>query len=179
MVTIDSISRRLTASEEKPTGERLAGVAVILAGDDLQTLLIRRADRAGDPWSGQVAFPGGKMQEGDPSVTDTAVRETKEEVGVDLTRAKFVGRMRQFRTHTGTMLVVPSVFTLPAEVSVNENAAEVASHAWVALEALGRPESKASYYVDAGGERLAFPAYRSGGLVIWGLTQRIISSLLE
>jgi 8-oxo-dGTP pyrophosphatase MutT (NUDIX family) len=144
-----------------------------------RTLLIKRAERTGDPWSGQVAFPGGKFQEGDTSARDTAVRETLEEVGIDLaTSSEFLGYFRSFRTHTGNMDVVPALFLLKGDVRVRTNE-EVTSFLWVGLERLTSDRARATYSLRLGGESREVPAFRVGGYVVWGLTQRIISALLE
>jgi 8-oxo-dGTP pyrophosphatase MutT (NUDIX family) len=75
------------------TGMIAAAVAVILHdGDDgLETLFIHRAVRAGDTWSGQIAFPGGRREPGDGDLLVTAIRETHEEIGVALTAAERLG----------------------------------------------------------------------------------------
>src|SRR5215218_7778746 len=87
---VDALARRpgmrvvLGAGEPAP---RQAAVALALRealNGELELLLIKRADYAGDPWSGQVALPGGRHEPGDPTLEATAVRETFEETGVDL-----------------------------------------------------------------------------------------------
>jgi 8-oxo-dGTP pyrophosphatase MutT (NUDIX family) len=171
---------KLQSQEPQVEGPRPAAVSVMLTGRHApKTLLIKRAERIGDPWSGQVAFPGGKFQEGDKSVRDTAVRETLEEVGVDLaTCSEFLGYFRPFRTHTGNMDVVPTLFLLKGDVQVRTND-EVTSHLWVELERLMSDEAGATYILRQGGESREVPAFRVGDYVVWGLTQRIISALLE
>jgi 8-oxo-dGTP pyrophosphatase MutT (NUDIX family) len=144
-----------------------------------RTLLIKRAERSGDPWSGQVAFPGGKFQEGDKSARDTAVRETLEEVGIDLAAtSEFLGYFRPFRTHTGSMDVVPTLFLLKGDVRVRTND-EVKSYLWVEIERLMSDEARATYTLRLRDESREVPAFRVGDYVVWGLTQRIISALLE
>ena len=86
--TFAKLVKNLAPHEPPQTGLRFASVALIVRDRRLPSvLLIRRAERTGDPWSGQVAFPGGKKQEGDLTARDTAVRETMEEVGIDLSRS--------------------------------------------------------------------------------------------
>ncbi|MBI3859727.1 MAG: CoA pyrophosphatase [Thaumarchaeota archaeon] len=158
----------------------MASVAVILRdGENPSALLIRRAEREGDPWSGQVAFPGGKMQEGDRSARDTAAREAREEVGLDPDGdGHFLGYFRSFRTHTGTMEVVPAVFLLKGPGEVRPNA-EVSAYKWVPLRALLTPGAKSVYSLRFVDEDREMPAFKVDDFVIWGLTHRILSSLLD
>jgi 8-oxo-dGTP pyrophosphatase MutT (NUDIX family) len=167
-------------SEQPPIeSKRLAAVAVIVVDDsNPRILLIKRAEHSDDPWSGQVAFPGGKMSEGDKSAKETAVRETKEEVGVDLAAdARFAGYFIPFRTHTGGMDVVPAVFLMNREVEVTPNG-EVSGHKWVGLDEFLLPGTASTYHLKAQGFSREMPAFAVGDYVIWGLTHRIISSLL-
>ncbi|HEU4700285.1 MAG TPA: NUDIX domain-containing protein, partial [Gemmatimonadales bacterium] len=65
---------------------RWAAVALVVTPAPDSMLLIRRAERAGDPWSGHMALPGGRHSRGDADLAATAMRETAEEVGVRLDR---------------------------------------------------------------------------------------------
>lgn len=174
------VVRDLVPYEPPQKGLRFASVSVILRDrKSPSVLLIKRAERAGDPWSGQVALPGGKMQEDDKTARDTAVRETLEEVGVDLSRSgEFLGYGGLTTTHTGTMDVVPSVFELKESVEVKPNE-EVASFRWVELDDLLRPSARSTYEFDQVGKPVALPAYVVGDYVVWGLTYRILSTLLD
>ncbi len=162
---------------------RSAGVAVILrvsSDGDEELLLIRRAEREGDPWSGQVAFPGGMVSSQDGSFEETARREALEEVGVDLSKgaAVFMGYMGEFKARTREVAVVPSVFKLTATSLVRPNR-EVASFEWASLRELVREEARSTYLHDKGGAKVAFPSLVHRGLVIWGLTERILSVVIE
>jgi 8-oxo-dGTP pyrophosphatase MutT (NUDIX family) len=140
-------------------------------------LLIKRAYRVDDPWSGQVAFPGGKAREEDSTLKETAIRETREEVGIDLGQdADFLGCFTPFRTHTGTLDVFPAVFLLKKDVEVRPNE-EVSSYQWVKLEELTAEQGRSSHRVDEGGQTREVPALLVNGYLVWGLTHRIISSL--
>ena len=172
------LAGRLAMEEPAATDLRLAAVAVVLSGtENPSLLLIKRAERSGDPWSGQIAFPGGKMQEGDGSAKATAVREASEEVGVDLERSgRFLGYGSPVTTHTGTMKVVPAAFELSAEVQVKPND-EVASYLWVEIGELLSPSSRTSFEMQFGGEKIRMPAFKAGNYLVWGLTYRVLSSL--
>lgn len=177
--SLDSLSARLTKLAAFPLVPRKsAAVAVIFhkTGHDEEILLIRRAERDGDPWSGQVAFPGGMVGPTDRSFEGTARRETVEEVGIDLSAeaAVFLGYMNEFKARTREVVVVPSVFKLgaPARVTLNR---EAASYAWVPLRSLAMKKARSKHLVRRGGVELVFPSLSYGDLVIWGLTERIIS----
>ena len=170
---------RLSSVQPEIRSKRLAAVSVIIAGEERpNTLLIKRAEHSDDPWSGQIAFPGGKMGRGDGSAKETAIREAKEEVGVDLTKdAEFAGYFVPFRTHTGDMDVIPAVFLLLKEAKATPNR-EVSGYKWVPLDEFQNPRSASTYRFSAPGSSRDMPAYAVGDYVVWGLTHRIISSLL-
>jgi len=169
------------AVKEPVLGElRRASVAVIFKEAEAPSvLLIRRADRAGDPWSGQIAFPGGKSQEGESTAEETAIREAREEMGLDLRRdADFLGYFKSFRTHTGTLDVIPVVFLVRKGVEVHPNE-EVSTYRWVKLEELMAEKSRSTIKIESGGQIREAPALVVDGFTVWGLTHRVISSLLS
>ena len=174
-----ALLKRLNPQQPSMESKKLAAVAVIVANEsNPRILLIKRAEHSNDPWSGQVAFPGGKMSTSDESAKDTAVRETKEEVGIDLAMdSTFAGYFIPFRTHTGGMDVVPAVFLMKEEAEVTPNG-EVAGHLWVSLEEFTEPRSASTYRLEARGFSREMPAFTVGDYVVWGLTHRVISSLL-
>lgn len=173
------ISKNLVAQEPEPKGLKFAAVSIIINDrESPSVLLIRRAERAGDPWSGQIAFPGGKMQRDDGTARKTAVRETLEEVGVDLeASAQFLGYGQLTTTHTGTMEVVPSVFLLNGKVKVVPNE-EVASYRWADLRDMLAPRSSSNYTLNYEGRSVQVPAFLVGDYVVWGLTHRILTKVL-
>jgi 8-oxo-dGTP pyrophosphatase MutT (NUDIX family) len=158
-----------------------AAVALICApdADDLQTLFIRRAERAGDPWSGQVGLPGGRRGPADADLLDTAQRETKEEVGIDLHNGECLGALDDVRPLTPrlpSVVVRPFVFLLGAPAPARTGS-EVASAFWVPLERLFGHSAR-EVEIELGGENRRLPAYVIGPDVIWGMTYRILGSLL-
>jgi len=178
---LGSITERLRRVEpiERVEGET-ASVAAIFRNDPRgeEVLLIKRADRAGDPWSGDVAFPGGRVEAEDSSFRETAVREAREEVGVDLTAdARFLGYMGAFRTRRKGIWVVPSLFLVTGKPMVRKNN-EVSSHMWVPLHELLREENRSTYSPGGEGGDRSFPSFNLGGYTVWGLTERILSSMM-
>jgi 8-oxo-dGTP pyrophosphatase MutT (NUDIX family) len=175
-----TITGKLRNDEPKVSGRLLAAVSVILRGkENPEVLLIKRAERDGDPWSGQVAFPGGRMREGERTAREVAIRETLEEVGVDLSEAsEFLGYFDPFVTHTGTMNVVPSVYLLKREVEVRPNRREVSSFIWTNLAKLLGPELRSTHKVGIQGQQVEMPAFVIGDYVVWGLTYRIVTTLM-
>lgn len=177
---IARVTKNLVPHEPRIRGARRAAVSIIVRDRRFPSvLLIKRAERAGDPWSGQIAFPGGKMQPQDRTARDTAVRETLEEVGIDLGRvAEFLGYAAVATTHTGNMDVVPSVFALKTAVEIRPNE-EVASYRWVDLWDIMAPEAQSTYQLKYAGNAVGMPAFAVGDYVVWGLTHRILSSVLK
>lgn len=176
---ISKVAMNLVKGEPTSKGLSSASVAVILRpGEPASVLLIKRAERPGDPWSGQIALPGGKASINDRTHRDTATRETFEEVGIDLdARAEFLGYGKATTTHTGTMEVVPAVFELKVGVEVKPND-EVASYRWVGVQEFYAPRARSVHKFESQGRTMEMPAYLVGDYVVWGLTHRVLSSVL-
>lgn len=158
-----------------------AAVAVILAPDPDALLLIRRAERAGDPWSGHMALPGGRQEPAEPDLLSTAVRETAEEVGLTLGRHDLIGTLDDVVPRTPVLppiAVRPHVFALRQRPTLTLNP-EVAGAQWVPLDLLLHPGTYDMVRVDIRGESREFFAYRLDDSVVWGMTERILSSLLQ
>ncbi len=165
---------------DAPEGVPQAAVALLLAEIDerRELLLIRRAERAGDPWSGHMALPGGRRDPRDPDLFDTALRETAEEVGVDLRRALHLGGLDDLRPVTAPARVVvrPFVFAMRGrpELALSE---EVARVVWAPLDELARSRSTTEVFHH--GELRTMPCYRLGADVVWGMTHRILEPFVE
>jgi len=158
-----------------------AAVAVVIAPDPDAVLLIRRADRPGDPWSGHMALPGGRHQPSDPDLLSTVIRETREEVGIDLVREQLLGGLDDVMPRTPVLppiAVRPFAFLLPARPRLVLNP-EVATSQWVTLEDLLQPGGYHLASLEVGGQIRDVQAYRLADAVVWGMTERILTGLLE
>jgi 8-oxo-dGTP pyrophosphatase MutT (NUDIX family) len=141
-------------------------------------LLIRRADREGDPWSGHMGFPGGHHEPDDASLRHTALRETYEELGVVLSDTHWVGRLDDVPTHRSGMVVRPFVFQVEQPPVVRPNG-EVAEVLWASLDGLAAGRHDTEYPFDVRGTLHRFPAYDVEGRIVWGLTYRMLRVLLD
>jgi 8-oxo-dGTP pyrophosphatase MutT (NUDIX family) len=181
---IPQLAARLTARtpriEDEPDRPRAAVAAVLAPGPD-SILLIRRAEREGDHWSGHLAFPGGRWGRGDDDLEATARRETLEEVGVDLSAAKLLGRLDDLAPRTPVLppiLVRPFVYALPTPVPLTANR-EVAGAWWVPLDSFLRTGVYAPMEYQRYGTVVRAMGYHLEVGVLWGMTERILTPLLQ
>ena len=157
-----------------------AAVAVVIAPEPDSILLIRRADRLGDPWSGHMALPGGRREPADQDLLATAIRETGEEVGLALARSDSLGSIDDVVPRTPVLppvAVRPFVF-LMARRSPLLLSSEVAEASWVTVDDLLRADRHGLVSLEVAGETRQFPAYQLDRAIIWGMTERILADLL-
>lgn len=184
---VDALERLLRAREprrilldEEPL--RAAVALVVRPGPDaLDVLLIRRAERSGDPWSGHMALPGGRRQAEDATLLDTAIRETREEVGIDLSAAgRHLGALDEIHPRSTTEMVVsPFVFAAPEGADTSPNH-EVERALWIPVPALLHPDARAEHtFTAAGGVSIPFPAFAHLEYTIWGMTYRVLTQFCE
>jgi len=185
---LPALRARLAGSSTSRLAEEAAeraAVAVILLprADMLEVLLIRRADRPGDHWSGHMAFPGGRRSADDRDLLATAIRETKEEVGLDLTTSgDLLGALEAVpavaRGKKTGMVVAPYVFVLHEEPVLSPNH-EVVEVLWGRLASMidGSIDTTIDYAHE--GVSIALPGYLVGERIVWGLTHRMLGLLFD
>ncbi len=186
VITLESVRAALRGVRPRAAavgGAHPAAVSLVLVDgpQGAELLLIRRAERAGDPWSGQVALPGGRQDPADTDLLATAVREAREETGVELRGAERLGVLDDLVPVTPTLppvLVRPFVFALlPPRPALVTNA-EVQRTFWVPLARLVDKGTRRDVTLVLRGVQRTFPAYVVGEEVIWGMTERILTSLI-
>jgi 8-oxo-dGTP pyrophosphatase MutT (NUDIX family) len=187
VLSVDDVRRALVGREpvllESGLRQR-AAVAIVLTDNasSLDLLLIERSQRAGDPWSGHMAFPGGRVDVGDATARAAAERETLEEVGLPLAGSELLGRLDDLPG-----LPVPSDFAVsafvffasaPGPLALNH---EVRDAFWFPLAALSDRERQIDHPADVESDRL-FPGIlvdEPRRRVVWGLTYRFLDRFLS
>ena len=178
---LDSHSPAVAEEEE---GVRKAAVALIFRlgeNDVLELLFIKRAEYERDPWSGQIAFPGGRAEARDASLEETAIRETREETGIDLAReGMIVGRLDDLRPRA---VRLPAIMVRPFVALLDRGeplilSGEVALSFWLPFATLTRAEAWHEDIVFASGIQINARVFRHQEHVIWGMTERILAQLL-
>ena len=160
-----------------------SSVAAILRSQHqgVEVLLIKRADKKGDRWSGHMAFPGGRSEENDANAKATAFRETEEEIGVRLDECQYIGRLSDVMTlahgSKRPMVVSPYVFKTEGVLDFDLNH-EVAEVVWVPLQFLANKENRETMPWTAKGIKLQLPCYFYKGHRIWGLTLKMLDELV-
>jgi len=189
VLTVDSIRASLGdfQSRELPDADgltRAAVAAVLRPGEDgAELLFIRRAEDPRDPWSGHMAFPGGRVDPDDSDPLGAAMRETREEVGLELgTVGERIGRLSDVaavgRGRPMSMIITPFVFAVGENPCLVPND-EVAAVVWVPMAFLADRGNRSRYPYRRGDLRIELPCYRYEEHVIWGMTFGMVDELLS
>jgi 8-oxo-dGTP pyrophosphatase MutT (NUDIX family) len=166
---------------------RRAAVAAIMrdGAHGAEVLFIQRAEVAHDPWSGHMAFPGGRRDPEDAHTLACAQRETREEVGLDLeARGSLVGKlsqvMAQARGKVVPLVVRPFVFALDAAIdpALKLNA-EVQSVLWIPIAFFLDAANREQMTYSLSGVNIKLPCYHYEGRTVWGLTLKMLDELVS
>lgn len=179
-----ALERRPARRAARSPGVHEAAVALVLRPrETVELLLIQRAIHESDPWSGHMAFPGGRRDPTDPDLIATAFRETSEETGVALARTgELIGALDEVEPSSPRLppvLIAPFVTSVPPDTDAVPNPREVQATIWVPLSALRDESAATSILVRLEEGDLSFPALRYRHYEIWGLTRRILLQFLE
>ena len=177
--------RRHAASPvvDEPSLLRAAVALIFTPGDDgFELCMIQRSEHPQDPWSGHMAFPGGRREPVDSSSLETAIRETEEEIGVVLSMESFLGPLSPlrvpYRVSNKAMVIEPFVFCLENEMEPVPNG-EVAGIYFFSLRSLRMGVGRGEFQLPHRGEDLSLDCIDQKGVRIWGLSLRMLDELLQ
>jgi 8-oxo-dGTP pyrophosphatase MutT (NUDIX family) len=169
--------------QERTDEMREAAVALLLRPrEQVEILLIKRAARERDPWSGHMALPGGRRDDSDMDLLDTAIRETAEEVGIEIGPEDLIGGLDEVAPRTPRLppiTIAPYVFTVAPETTASTHPNEVEFALWVPIEALRNDAAASEILIEFEEGTRSFPAFKYGEHLVWGLTHRILLQFLD
>ena len=168
--TIKKLSEKLRS----PNEEAYAGVAIILkpGDEDIELFLVKRAEVSGDPWSGDMAFPGGKKTISDVDICDTVRREVVEETGINLDNMRFLGAMEVEKSNVRPgKEVLPLVFEVEDKPPVTLNY-ELTRAFWAPLKVLKKSQTRANV------KGWDSEVFNLEGEVVWGMTYRMLKRIM-
>ena len=184
MISSQAITQQLAQPQPvlASMGDSNAAVALILdnaaSRDDPEIVFIERAQVLSDPWSGHIAFPGGRCEPGDQLPLDTAVRETEEEIGVDLSAGRLLGRLDDLTGRRSHHLVVSCFVFMMSSVGPFRQNHEVANVFTLPISRLLETKRQTEVRYDAW-QGQVFPAIRLSDheeRIVWGLTYRFLEN---
>ena len=189
MFTLDQIKLALESHDPKvvipKSSTRQAAVAVVMREQPTgpEMLFIKRAEKEGDPWSGHMAFPGGHREDDDNSLKHAAMRETMEEIGLDLSDADYLGALNHQQANPRgrvlDMLIAPHAFEIDGDPNFNINY-EVDEVVWTPIAPMAYNTIHDTETKPMMGKPTIFNGYRlQRGHFVWGLTYRILQTFFS
>ncbi len=173
MVNAKILKEKLPTVLKSVLDEQKANSAVALilkpAPNDVELLLVRRATRPTDPWSGQMALPGGKRESHDENLRSTVAREAFEETGINLCEGTFLGVLTALQSvPRKDLLILPYVVMLEKDPQICLNK-ELVQYMWVPYEEIVKTKGKT---VEPGFGEVS--AFLLDNAVVWGITYKIL-----
>ncbi|MEE2750245.1 MAG: CoA pyrophosphatase [Myxococcota bacterium] len=170
-----------------PSGDSIlrAAVAIIFrpgAHSNLEMLMIHRAEHPKDPWSGHMAFPGGRIDPIDPSATDGAIREVREELGLSLESARLLGELEPLTVPPRvlkTQMWVHAFVFYADQLSNPQPNEEVQAVHWFDFARFESREGRGEFQYHGHGYDMVLPEVNLDGCRIWGMSLRLIDDLVD
>ena len=156
---------------------KAAVLLAITAEEEPELIYTLRSNKVSSH-KGEVAFPGGREEEGDLSLADTALREAEEEIGLDRNLVEILGSLDTTVSRYG-ISVTPYVGIIPPNPNLNESSSEIESYFRVPISYLANDIRHRNDKVTEGGETFYMPAYKYNEYIIWGLTAMITVNFLK
>jgi 8-oxo-dGTP pyrophosphatase MutT (NUDIX family) len=156
--------------------EANAAVSLLLkpSPEDYEILFVKRVKRSTDPWSGQIAFPGGKHDPEDKTLKDTVIREIYEETGINLQEDNFLGVLKAINSKPShNIRILPFIVILKEIPVIKLNENELDRYFWTSYKKIANSEGVANL------SNRKVPAYILGDDIVWGVTYRILRKFSE
>ena len=175
-----SIREDLIGNANPNSNTRQSAVLILLFIEENQicTIFIKRPVYEG-PHSGQVSFPGGKYDETDLTIQQTALRETQEEIGVNSNEINLIGALTPLYIPISNLMVNPFVGFISTTPILHPNLQEVAYTVTVPLDDLLNPQNKSIKVISSHNRPISAPYYNVSNEMIWGATAMILAEFLE
>lgn len=172
---IEKLSNALRPASDSQNANAAVALLLKLENADISVLFVKRVENPADPWSGQVAFPGGKRDAADVDLRQTVIREMLEETNINLLDgSRFLGVLAAIRSKPRPdMKILPFVILLEHEPHIRLNENELESFVWIPLKEIARGKGSVKFSF---GE---VPAYTVRCTIIWGLTYRVLESFVR
>lgn len=172
---LDGLDPRWRGSDaDQPTR---AAVLVLLSDQPEPDLVLTVRSATLRHHAGQVAFPGGQREVEDPSPVSTALRETREEIGLGADQVTALGQLSSRDVWVSANLVVPVVGLWKGDAPISpQDSNEVAQIVRWPLATLADPSHRVMARHPAGG---VGPAWQMGEVFMWGLTANVVDAVLR
>ena len=127
-----------------------------------------------------MAFPGGKYEEGDGNLLNTATREVMEECGIDLGKCELLGTLDDVLPGNKALAVTPFVVLAPKSIAVKIDEMEITDHVWIPISFFADKRNSSPMQIQRFGATHEVASYRyQESYVVWGMTLRIIDDFLS
>ena len=177
---LDKITNKIRVYSGRPPVEELRKAAVLIAitdSDDPELIYTLRSNKVGSH-GGEVSFPGGMYEVEDESLETTALRESKEETGLDITKVDILGPIDTVVSRFN-ISVTPYVGIVPNNIELNNNSDEIEACFKVPLSFLLQDKRHRNDEINRNGAIFFMPAYEYDSYIIWGLTAMMTVDFLN
>jgi 8-oxo-dGTP pyrophosphatase MutT (NUDIX family) len=146
----------------------------------LEVLLVQRKVSESDPWSGHMAFPGGRSKESDGELINTATREVREETGIDIASCELLGTLDDSLPGNRSLCVTPFVVLAHKSTIVKTDGREITDHIWIPLEFFMDKKNSSPFITKRfGADRVVTSYEYMNSYIVWGMTLRLIDDLVS
>ncbi len=181
-LSVDRLRSAVSAPPRPDHAPQVRRAAVTMIVDpQFNILLMQRAEREGDPWSGHLSFPGGHVEDDDEGDLAAAIRETEEEIGLIFTHSQLLGALNPIQTRgrgVPRRIIAPFLFAVPELPFVQPND-EVAAVHTIGLDPLLYGFGRSHFTLTHRNEPWRLPQVHFSGGKLWGLTLQIVDDLLN